>query len=233
MLAKATLNSSCPQVDTSNWTQGPHLKILIVDDHDLLRQGLRQVLKGLGDVTVLEAATCTRCLEVAHQHDDVDLVILDYVLPDAPNGEALDQLAMQRPQLPVVVLSGHLNESLLTTAKVRGAAAVLSKNTFSNELLTTIAQLVGAQPSLTSSKPSSQSTPNYHRKTMPHLTRRQLEVLDWVIQGKTNKEIAKLIGVSDETIKNHISAIFKALGVSSRTEAAIQASHWGLVLPKT
>jgi DNA-binding NarL/FixJ family response regulator len=68
---------------------------------------------------------------------------------------------------------------------------------------------------------------------MPHLTRRQLEVLDWVIQGKTNKEIAKLIGVSDETIKNHISAIFKALGVSSRTEAAIQASHWGLVLPKT
>jgi len=188
---------------------------------------LRQVLKGLGDVTLLEAATCTRCLEVTNQHDDVDLVILDYVLPDAPNGEALDQLAIQRPQLPVVVLSGHINETLLTTAKVRGAAAVLSKNTFSNELLTTIAQLVGAQPSPTP------NTPNYYRKTMPHLTRRQLEVLDWVIQGKTNKEIAKLIGVSDETIKNHISSIFKALGVSSRTEAAIQASHWGLVLPKT
>jgi DNA-binding NarL/FixJ family response regulator len=196
----------------------------------LLRQGLRQVLKGLGDVTLLEAATCTRCLEVANQHDDVDLVILDYVLPDAPNGEALDLLAIQRPQLPVVVLSGHINETLLTSAKVRGAAAVLSKNTFSNELLTTIAQLVGAQPSPTHSSPT---TPNYHRKTMPHLTRRQLEVLDLVTQGKTNKEIAKLIGVSDETIKNHISAIFKALGVSSRTEAAIQASHWGLVLPKT
>jgi len=196
----------------------------------LLRQGLRQVLKGLGDVTLLEAATCTRCLEVANQHDDVNLVILDYVLPDAPNGEALDLLAIQRPQLPVVVLSGHINETLLTSAKVRGAAAVLSKNTFSNELLTTIAQLVGAQPSPT---PSSPTTPNYHRKTMPHLTRRQLEVLDLVTQGKTNKEIAKLIGVSDETIKNHISSIFKALGVSSRTEAAIQASHWGLVLPKT
>jgi len=196
----------------------------------LLRQGLRQVLKGLGDVTLLEAATCTRCLEVANQHDDVDLVILDYVLPDAPNGEALDLLAIQRPQLPVVVLSGHINETLLTSAKVRGAAAVLSKNTFSNELLTTIAQLVGAQPSPTHSSPT---TPNYHRKTMPHLTRRQLEVLDLVTQGKTNKEIAKLIGVSDETIKNHISSIFKALGVSSRTEAAIQASHWGLVLPKT
>jgi len=179
---------------------------------------------------LLEAATCTRCLEVANQHDDVDLVILDYVLPDAPNGEALDQLAIQRPQLPVVVLSGHINETLLTTAKVRGAAAVLSKNTFSNELLTTISQLVGAQPSPT---PNSLSAPNYFRKTMPHLTRRQLEVLDLVTQGKTNKEIAKLIGVSDETIKNHISAIFKALGVSSRTEAAIQASHWGLVLPKT
>ena len=191
---------------------------------------MRQVLKGLGDVTLLEAATCTRCLEVANQHDDVDLVILDYVLPDAPNGEALDLLAIQRPQLPVVVLSGHINETLLTSAKVRGAAAVLSKNTFSNELLTTIAQLVGAQPSPTHSSPT---TPNYHRKTMPHLTRRQLEVLDLVTQGKTNKEIAKLIGVSDETIKNHISAIFKALGVSSRTEAAIQASHWGLVLPKT
>ena len=196
----------------------------------MLRQGLRQVLKGLGDVTLLEAATCTRCLEVANQHDDVDLVILDYVLPDAPNGEALDLLAIQRPQLPVVVLSGHINETLLTSAKVRGAAAVLSKNTFSNELLTTIAQLVGAQPSPTHSSPT---TPNYHRKTMPHLTRRQLEVLDLVTQGKTNKEIAKLIGVSDETIKNHISSIFKALGVSSRTEAAIQASHWGLVLPKT
>ena len=191
---------------------------------------MRQVLKGLGDVTLLEAATCTRCLEVANQHDDVDLVILDYVLPDAPNGEALDLLAIQRPQLPVVVLSGHINETLLTSAKVRGAAAVLSKNTFSNELLTTIAQLVGAQPSPTHSSPT---TPNYHRKTMPHLTRRQLEVLDLVTQGKTNKEIAKLIGVSDETIKNHISSIFKALGVSSRTEAAIQASHWGLVLPKT
>ena len=212
------------------YCSGPNLKILIVDDHDLLRQGLRQVLKGLGDVTLLEAATCTRCLEVANQHDDVDLVILDYVLPDAPNGEALDQLAIQRPQLPVVVLSGHINETLLTTAKVRGAAAVLSKNTFSNELLTTITQLVGAQPSLT---PTKATTPNYYRKTMPHLTRRQIEVLDLVTQGKTNKEIAKLIGVSDETIKNHISSIFKALGVSSRTEAAIQASHWGLVLPKT
>jgi len=202
----------------------PHLKILIVDDHDLLRQGLRQVLKGLGDVTLLEAATCSRCLELVNQHEDLDLVLLDYVLPDAPNGEALDQLAVKRPQLSVVVLSGYINDSLLTAAKVRGASAVLSKNTFSNELLTTITQLVGAHSS---------PTPNYSRKTMPHLTRRQLEVLDWVIQGKTNKEIAKLIGVSDETIKNHISAIFKALGVSSRTEAAIQASHWGLVLPKT
>jgi len=146
----------------------------------LLRQGLRQVLKGLGDVTLLEAATCTRCIEVVNQHDDVDLVILDYVLPDAPNGEALDQLAIQRPQLPVVVLSGYINDSLLTAAKVRGASAVLSKNTFSNELLTTITQLVGAQSSPT---PNTPSTPNYYRKTMPHLTRRQLEVLDWVIQG--------------------------------------------------
>lgn len=82
------------------------LKILVVDDHALVREGLRQVLKGLAaDVDVLEAGLCSRAFELADQHADLDLVLLDYHLPDMNGLEAMDVFAREHPELPIIVLS--------------------------------------------------------------------------------------------------------------------------------
>lgn len=203
------------------------MKILVVDDHALIREGLRQVLRGLGgDVEVLEAGSCTRAFELAQQEPDLDLVLLDYHLPDMNGLEALDIFARQHPELPIIVLSGSVNPRVMQKVMNKGAAAFLTKSGMSDELLS-VTRLVLAGG--IHAPPAAQAFAGDEDAGLPTplLTPRQEEVLQLLLDGYTNKEIGRMLYLSEETVKNHVSSILRSFGVTTRTQAVLAANRHG------
>ena len=208
------------------------MKILVVDDHALVREGLRQVLKGLDqEVEVLEAGSCTRAFELALNHADLDLVLLDYHLPDMNGLEALDVFARQVPELPIIVLSGSVNPTIMRKVMNKGAAAFLTKSGMSDELLSVTRRVLAGDvyvpPELMASSAAVLMDEPTADLSTPQFTPRQEEVLYLLLDGYTNKEIGKLLSLSDETVKNHISGILRGFGVQTRTQAVLAANRYG------
>lgn len=200
------------------------LKILVIDDHALVREGLRQVLQGLGgSVNVLEAATCARAFELAAAHNDLDLALLDYHLPDMNGLEALDVFSRRHPELPIIVLSGSVNPRIQHQVMDKGAAAFLTKSGKSAELLRATRLVLdgGIYVSPTAAPPMSAML------AAPLLTPRQEDVLRLLLDGYANKEIGRQLSLSEETVKNHVTAILRGFGVQSRTQAVLVANRYG------
>jgi DNA-binding NarL/FixJ family response regulator len=208
------------------------LKILIVDDHALVREGLRQVLKGLGDgLEVLDAPSCQSAFELVRQHANLDLVLLDYHLPDMNGQEALDVFSIQHPELPIIMLSGFMNPVLMRQVLNKGAAAFLPKSGNSDELLSAIRLILAGDvyspPKATIPQASGMLGAPGTDAPAPNFTPRQEEVLQLLLDGYANKEIGKMLSLSDETVKNHVSAILRGFEVSNRTQAVMAASRFG------
>ena len=203
------------------------MKILVVDDHALIREGLRQVLRGLEDnVEVFDAGSCARAFELAQQEPDLDLVLLDYHLPDMSGLEALDIFARQHPALPIIVISGSVNPRVMQQVMNKGAAAFLTKSGMSDELLS-VTRLVLAGGVHMPSMPSPLSDEGAQEPAPPLLTPRQEEVLQLLLDGYTNKEIGRMLYLSEETVKNHVSSILRNFGVTTRTQAVLVAKRHG------
>ena len=112
------------------------MKILVIDDHALVREGLHQVLKGLDEnVSVLQAGTCEQAFALAQSHADIDLVLLDYHLPDMTGLQALDIFGKNHPELPIVMLSGSANVQIMRQVLQSGASGFITKSSLSDELL--------------------------------------------------------------------------------------------------
>ncbi len=208
------------------------MKILVVDDHALVREGLRQVLKGLGtDVDVLEAGSCSRAFELAAQHTDLDLVLLDYHLPDMNGLDALDVFARQYPELPIIMLSGSVNPRVMRQVLNKGAAAFLTKSGMSDELLSVtrlvLAGDVYVPPELMAASAGTTANELQADQPAPQFTPRQEEVLYLLLDGYANKEIGRMLNLSDETVKNHVTAILRGFGVTTRTQAVLAANRHG------
>ncbi len=208
------------------------MKILIVDDHDLVREGLRQVLKALGDdVEVLDAPNCKFAFELVRQHTSLDLVLLDYQLPDMSGLEALHIFNNQHPELPIVMLSGFINPLLMRQVLSQGAAAFLHKSGNSEELLSAIKVILAGDvyspPVGTLAQLSGMLGASSPNTPSPKFTPRQEEVLQLLLDGYSNKEIGKTLSLSDETVKNHVSALLRGFDVTNRTQAVMAASRFG------
>ena len=211
------------------------MKILIVDDHALVREGLRQVLKALGDdVEVLDAPSCQRAFELVRQHVNLDLILLDYHLPDMNGQEALDVFSSQHPELPIIMLSGFMNPLLMRQVLSKGAAAFLPKSGNSDELLSAIRLILAGDVYLPPPLHPHTLTPSSGMlgapgtdTPLPNFTPRQEEVLQLLLDGYANKEIGKMLSLSDETVKNHVSALLRGFEVSNRTQAVMAASRFG------
>ena len=200
------------------------MKILVVDDHALIREGLRQVLRGLeSDVEVHEAATGARAFDIAGQQPELDLVLLDYHLPDMTGLQALEVFARQHPSLPIVMLSGSVNPRIMQEVMARGASAFLTKSGMSEDLLSVIRHVLAGGVHL----PTMAADPYASPLPILQLTPRQEEVLQLLLDGYTNKEMGRLLRVSEETVKNHVSSILRSFGVSTRTQAVVAASRHG------
>lgn len=209
------------------------MKILVVDDHALIREGLRQVLRGLDkDVEVLQAGSCTRAFELALQEPSLDLVLLDYHLPDMNGLEALDVFALRHPELPIIVLSGSANPRIMQKVMNKGAAAFITKSSLSDELIS-VARLVLAGGVHIPSLPTGLTKDTPSAAPPPLFTPRQEEVLRLLLDGYSNKAIGRMLSLSDETVKNHVSGILRGFGVTSRTQAVLAANRHGYHASKT
>ncbi|MBC7916769.1 MAG: response regulator transcription factor [Rhodoferax sp.] len=204
------------------------MKILVIDDHALVREGLRQVLKGLDEnVEVLQAGTCSQAFEIAQANPDLDLALLDYHLPDMTGLQALDILGKRHPELPVIMLSGSANMQIMRQVVQSGAAGFVNKSSLSDELLGAVRQVLEGHVYW----PESESGFNSYINDLPPLrstlTPKQEEVLQCLLDGKANREIAQILYISDETVKNHISAILRHFDAQNRTQAVVAAARSG------
>ena len=196
------------------------LKILTVDDHALVREGLRHVLKGLDEsVEVLDAATCTKAFEIAAQHPDLDLVLLDYHLPDMTGMSALEVFAKRHPELPVIMLSGSVNPGIMRQVLAKGAAGFITKSGLCNELLLALRVVMAGDVYI---PPELAGAPSPEQ---PHFAPRQQDVLDLMRNGLSNKDIANTLFVSEATVKTHVTAILRKFGVQNRVQAVLAANQ--------
>ena len=208
------------------------MKILVVDDHALVREGLRQVLKGLDDlVEVLEAPHCARAFELADLHPDLDLVLLDYHLPDLNGLDALQIFGKEHPELPIIMLSGSVNPSIMRQVMAKGAAAFLTKSGLSHELLMVVRLVLDGEVYSPPEMAATASSPGGSTGLSPQLTPRQEEVLYLLLNGNSNKDISRELQVSEETVKNHVSGIFRFFGVQTRIKAVVAATQQGYTKP--
>ncbi len=210
------------------------MKILVVDDHALVREGLCQVLKGLDPeepTEVLQAPNCALAFNIARAHPDLDLVLLDYHLPDMNGLEALAIFARRHPELPVVILSGSANPSIMQHALSRGAAGFITKSGLSDELLHALRRVLDGeiyQPSSFSTFHDPESTvPSAYSRQAPVFSPRQLEVLQLLLDGCTNRDMSAQLFLGEETIKTHVANIMRAFKAKTRTQAAAEAARWG------
>jgi DNA-binding NarL/FixJ family response regulator len=205
------------------------VKILVVDDHVLVREGLCQVLKGLDEsVCVLQASTCAQAFATAQNHADLDLVLLDYHLPDMNGLDALKIFGQQHPELPIIMLSGSVNIPIMRQVVRSGAAGFVTKSSLSDELLEAIKLVLDGgvyRPQQLEYPPTSDIPDVSHDK--PALTQRQELVLRGLLDGRSNREISETLNISDETVKSHVTAILRHFAVQNRTQAVVAAARRG------
>lgn len=209
------------------------MKILVVDDHALVREGLCQVLQGLDTLQVtevLQAATCTRALELARFNPDLDLVLLDYLLPDMNGLAGLEIFGQRHPELPIAILSGSANPSVMQQAMALGAAGFITKSSLSDTLLDALRRILAGEIYYPAEfSPLGQAGASFSGKsrTAPVLSPRQQDVLLLLLDGLTNRQICEKLSLGSETVKFHVSNILRIFGVSTRTQAALEAKRWG------
>lgn len=203
----------------------------MVDDHALVREGLCQVLQGLDplDATeVLQAPNCAQAFALAKLHTDLDLVLLDYHLPDMNGLAALAIFGKKHPELPIVILSGSANPSIMQRVLSQGAAGFVTKSGLSEELLHALRVVLNGD---VYAPPEFSATRNENLAKEvggpPVFTPRQEEVLRLLLNGSSNHEIGEQLKLSDETIKNHVTSILRGFGVKTRMQAALEAGRWG------
>lgn len=206
------------------------MKILVVDDHALVREGLRQVLKGLDpEVLVLEASRCATAFELATLHLDLDLVLLDLSLPDMNGLDALDQFGLRYADIPVIILSATEDSTLMRRCFDRGAAGFLPKSSLSEIMLSALRLVLSGgtylPPEMLAPPSTLQLIPNAGGQL--NITARQKEVLQLLVNGWSNKEIARQLELSEQTVKAHVTSILRALDVPTRSRAVVAAAHYG------
>jgi DNA-binding NarL/FixJ family response regulator len=213
------------------------VKILVIDDHPLIAEAMRHVLQRLDRAAmVLTATRCEGGFDIAASAPDLDLVLLDMNLPGLSGIPALRIWRQRFPAVPVVIISAAEERPAMLAALAAGAAGFIPKSS-SNEVMLSALNLVlagGKYVPVQALSSGGPSAPARMRKRGADslqnlgLTARQLDVLRLIAQGKPNKLISRELGLAERTVKAHISAVFRALHVTSRTQAALAAERLGV-----
>ena len=210
------------------------MKILLVDDHNLFRAGLRHVLYQLDErIEVVEAENCSQALKAIEHQCDFALALLDLHMPGDDGFVALAAISRESPTLPIVVLSASESHSDMRRALDGGAMGFIPKSTavpiMLNALRLVLAGGIYIPPDLLRTRDEGRVESS---QSLGELTARQLDVLNLVLEGKTNKAIANELKLSEATVKAHITAVFKTLRVTNRTQAALAVERLHIKLPR-
>ncbi len=213
------------------------VKVMISDDHVLIREGIKQLLEFDGDIEIIaEANDGLECLSVL-RHVLPDVLFLDINMPHKNGIEVLQEIRNENIPVKVLILTVHNEIDYLVRAVEIGVDGYLLKNSGSAELKKAIHSVINGEsyiqpdliPDLIPELNARLVTRNDNREKIDALTRRELEVLILVASGMFNKEIAEEMKISERTVKNHISSIFKKIDVADRTQAAVFAIKNNLV----
>ena len=210
-----------------------NLKILVVDDHPIVREGLRTFLSLLPEVlTVWEAENGDEALSIVSNHNDIDIIFMDLVLQGDLSGvHVISHLQKTHPDIPVIVLTSYQNSERIQTAMNAGAKAYLDKSIDPNHLMDAIQAVLQGDKFSALATPTESSQRGFLDPSWVSVTPREYEVLQALSQGMSNKEIASHLGITEKTVKVHLSHIFAKLNVYDRTQALIAALRSGLLNP--
>jgi DNA-binding NarL/FixJ family response regulator len=208
------------------------LKLFVVEDHALVREGLMQALQALaGDgepIEVRGAASAEEALALLGEDADVDLILLDVMLPGTGGLALLGALRKRHPDVPVLMLSALDDAETVRRAMRQGAVGFVPKASSTDTLLGAVRQVLAGDHYLPPQFAEAPPPVRGNIQARFRLTAAQMRVLELLVEGKTNREIGEVIGVTEGTVKIHVSAIFKALGVSNRSQALLLAGRYGL-----
>jgi DNA-binding NarL/FixJ family response regulator len=210
---------------TSMMTLDERRSGIILDDHPLWLEALEPLLREVGIDVVARATTADEALGLLAQHKP-DLFVADLHLDTGVGGAACIREALCRfPALNVIVLSGYDDPASVEEALSAGAAAFVSKSAPPEELGSTVRQVFPHSAFLANQHRQRNHRPSRQSDRLPGLTRREAEVLELVSEGHSNGRVAIMLWVTEQTVKFHLSNIYRKLGVANRTEA----THWALV----
>jgi len=205
-------------------------RIILVDDHHIVRQGLEFLLSTVEDIEVVKGFSDGKsCLRYIEAHDLPDIVLLDLVMPVMNGIEITEIMKEKYPDVKILVLTSYVDDEHVISAIDKGADGYEMKDVEPEQLIKTIKSVLAGEkiihPQAQSVIESMSDKPHYTNK----LSKRESEVLTEMAKGKTNKEIAETLFVSEKTVKTHVSHIFAKLQVSDRTQAAIYAMQNNLI----
>jgi DNA-binding NarL/FixJ family response regulator len=201
--------------------------ILVADDHPLFRQALALAVAAVAPAArVVEAGTLTAAARAASEATDLSLITLDLKMPGAIGYSGIALLHAERPDVPILVVSSAEGAKVADEARAFGAVGFLRKDADLSQIEEAIAAALGGRaPASAGAEPVDKV-----RREVADLTPTQLKVLLAVLDGKLNKQIAYDLGMSESTVKAHMTAIMRKLDVQNRTQAALIARSLGLDL---
>ncbi len=209
---------------------GNRISVLIADDHSMLRQGLKQILELESDIEVIaQASNGSEAIQLAKEHRP-DVILMDINMPGINGLQAIKQIKDDKLSSRIIVLTIHEDREYLFKTLQMGAEGYVLKDAEPKVLIEAIRNVYSGrsyiQPNMTMELVKEFNRVTLHEKEKHddnNLTSREVEVLELIAEGMINKEIAKTLYISEKTVKNHVSNIFRKLNVSDRTQAAIYA----------
>jgi DNA-binding NarL/FixJ family response regulator len=213
------------------------MRILVVDDHALVRRGMNYVVKeGFPDAEVVEAESSAAALEALRTGGKVDLALVDVRMPDLDGLELLRAIKAEWEALPVIMLSTYENAPYVKRALADGAAGYLLKDATPEDLSQAINVAMSGSGNVLSPRvihnlfedQEATNASSNGRRSEYSLTQREHDILALLAEGRSNREIAGRLYLSEKTVKAHLAAIFRKLGVTNRTQAAMMAVQMGV-----
>jgi DNA-binding NarL/FixJ family response regulator len=199
------------------------IRVMLVDDHQLVRRGFRRMLEDESDIEVIgEASDGQEAVEKALQLKP-DVVVMDFALPNLNGAAAARQILKNAPGIAVLMLSMHAEPNYVRTCLDAGARGYLLKNAVDLELIDAVRKVSAGEhvldPHLAPAPPG---------ESMPELTARELEVLQLIVNGKSNREIAQVLGLSANTVAVHRANLMQSLDIHNTAELVVYAIRHGL-----
>lgn len=208
------------------------IKVLVVDDHELVHLGLERMFDGTNIKIAAQARSADEALSLT-QSKKPDLVLLDIRMPDGDGLNVLGRIKLDCPEIPVLVFSAYDNPTYIARSVALGAAGYVLKGSDRADLLGAIETVARGEDVWRRDElrrvTGALATPRLNADVEVPLTQRESQVLRHLASGLTNKEIAAALNISYETVKEHVQHVLRKIGVSDRTQAAVWAVRKGLV----